>query len=153
MAVSLADLAEKEVVALHAFFVGWFRGVLQDADFTACERALAADFTMVTPDGEAHDRDAVLERLYQARGTRSSTFEIEILAPRRVWSGDSAVLLEYVEQQYLGGRSTRRRSTGLFSSEPSAPRGVLWRHLQETWMDAEPGTITKVLRTGEGSSQ
>ena len=35
------------------------------------------------------------------------------------------------------GETTRRRSTALFLASPAAPRGVVWRHLQETWMEAD----------------
>ena len=48
----LAARASRRGAALHAFFVAWFRGGIGSADgFRACERALAADFRMVTPDG------------------------------------------------------------------------------------------------------
>jgi hypothetical protein len=131
---SLQELAKREVVALHEFFVGWFRGELAESAFASCEGAFAPDFRMVTPEGAVHDRAAVVERLRAARGRFPPDFSIEVIDPAPIWSADGAVLLEYVEQQYRDRRSTRRRSTALFTSEPSAPRGVYWRHLQETWI-------------------
>ena len=72
-----------------------------------------------------------------ARGSRPSPISrSSVLDPRTIWAGEGAVLLEYTEQQYRDGRTTRRRSTALFLANPAAPCGVEWRHLQETWMEA-----------------
>ena len=132
----LEQLAIDEVVALHAFFVAWLRAELSAAEFRRCESALAADFRMITPDGRAHGRDAVIGRIRAARGTAGHSFGIRIVDPRTVWSDGNAILLEYVEEQYRDGRTTRRRSTGLLTRNSLAPNGIEWRHIQETWMDA-----------------
>ena len=135
MATDLTIRAISETQQLHAFFVAWFRGQ-KDADFMRCEAALADDFCMVTPDGEVHDRTAVVERLRSAHGSFGPDFVIEIVDPRATWQSNAAVLLEFIERQYRSGQTTSRRSCGLFTDEPTAPRGVVWRHLQETWMHA-----------------
>ena len=135
-AASLEQLAIDEVVALHAFFVAWLRAEPSAADFRRCEAALARDFRMITPDGRAHGRDAVLGRIREARGTAGPAFDIGVVDPRTVWSDRDAVLLEYVEEQYRDGRTNRRRSTGLLTRNLMAPNGIEWRHVQETWIDA-----------------
>ena len=132
----LEQVAIDEVIALHVFFVAWLRGEPSASEFRRCEGALAADFRMVTPDGRSHGRDAVLGRIRDARGTAGPAFGIRIVDPRTVWSDGNAVLLEYVEEQYRDGRTTRRRSTGLLTRSSVAPNGIEWRHVQETWMDA-----------------
>lgn len=138
MASDLARRAIEEVRRLHAFFVGWFRGEAEaSAAFHDCEEAFDAGFRMVTPDGAIHARAAVLERLRSLRATAPASFSIEILEPRIVWQSGDAVLLEFVEQQYRDGMMVSRRSTGLFLPGRAAPLGVVWRHLQETWL--EPG--------------
>jgi hypothetical protein len=132
---TLADLAHREVVAMHEFFVAWYRG--EDgprADFDVCAAAFAPDFRMVTPAGVIHDRLAVLEGLRRNRGSRAGDFRIEISGVEALWQRADAVLLGYVERQYRDGRTTQRRSTAMLTPEASAPRGVVWRHLQETWM-------------------
>ena len=132
----LSALAEREVEALHEFFVAWFLGRnLADLDFSLVERVLAADFRMIAPDGSAVDRRAVIAALCDRKGTAPDDFAISILDLRPVWQAKEAVLLEFVERQYRGGRTTQRQSTALFTAESSAPRGVVWRHLQETWVD------------------
>jgi hypothetical protein len=136
----IAERASEEVYALHAFFAAWFRGIADaPADFVVCEAALAPDFRMVDPDGGVHDRAAVLGRLRAARGSAPADFSIDILEPRAVWASADAALLEYVERQYRDGRMSSRRSTALFTADATAPRQVVWRHLQETWTGATSG--------------
>jgi hypothetical protein len=131
------QLAFEAVTALHAFFVAWFRdkgGAV--SDFSRCEAAFAPDLRMIGPDGRAHARDAILRQIRDARGTVGEDFNIRILDGRTIWADGNAILLEYVEEQYRDGRTTRRRSTALLSRALQAPHGMEWRHLQETWMDA-----------------
>jgi len=139
----LAGKANREVEALHQFFVAWFLG--EPADFTACEAAFAPDFRMVTPDGAVHERAAVVARLRAARASAPADFTIAIVEPRVAWQTADAVLLEYVERQYRDGRTSMRRASGLFTGETAAPRGVVWRHLQETWI--APGEDSIQMRT------
>ncbi len=134
---SLADLAWQEVVALHAFFETWLRESESVMDFSEVEAAIGRDFRMISPDGKIEEGEAVVSWIRGARGSRGSDFRIVASDPRAIWAGDSAVLLEYTEQQYRDGRTTRRRSTALFLASPAAPRGVEWRHLQESWTDVE----------------
>jgi hypothetical protein len=132
---SLVDQAWREVVALHAFFESWLReGGHAGLDFSEAEAAIGRDFRMVSPDGTIGDREEIVSSIRGERGTREPDFRIIAVDPKAVWAGDGAVLLEYTEQQYRAGRTTRRRSTALFLADPAAPRGVVWRHLQETWM-------------------
>jgi len=132
----IAEVAWQEVVALHAFVERWFRSGAEAPDFTECERALGPDFSMIGPDGEMHGRDAILERLRRARGAYPVDFRIEVLDPAVIWARGDAVLMEYTEQQYRDGQRDARRSTALFLASAAAPRGVEWRHLQETWIEA-----------------
>ena len=135
MAGGLAQRAVREVIELHDFFSVWLRrDTAATGDFARCENAIAADFRMVTPEGEMHLRAEVIERIRSMRASVGSDFRIQILQPSVVWQRDDAVLLEYIEQQYRDGRETNRRSTVLFIDEPTAPCGVLWRHLHETWI-------------------
>ena len=131
--LDLAARAIAEARDLHAFFVAWFGGA-GDADFRRCEAALAPDFRMVTPDGRLHERPAVIDRLQAARGSAAGDFAIEIVQPAVAWRAGHAVLLEFIERQYRAGRTSDRRSAGLFTDQPGAPNGVVWRHLQETWI-------------------
>ena len=128
----LAELAAREVVALHEFFVAWFRPG-PAPDFRACEGAFHPDFRMVTPEGRMLGRAEIIQGIQASRGRLAASLTIDILDSRTLWQEGDAALLAYIEQQYREGRTTRRRSSALLLRAASAPRGILWRHLQETW--------------------
>jgi hypothetical protein len=132
MAVDLAELAAREVVALHEFFVAWFRPG-PAPDFRACEGAFHPDFRMVTPEGRLLGRSEIIQGIQASRGRLAASLTIDILDIRTLWQEGDAALLAYIEQQYREDRTTRRRSSALLLRAASAPRGILWRHLQETW--------------------
>ncbi|HWT96116.1 MAG TPA: hypothetical protein VN229_00820 [Terriglobales bacterium] len=143
----LLDQARREVIELHDFFMAWFRPVTVETaalELRRCDEALAPDFRQIAPDGQVHARDPLLQRLAAARGCRPDGFVIEVEDIRPVWQNDAAILLDYVERQYChepskaGAASgeTRRRSTAFFTLSTTAPQGVAWRHLQETWLQA-----------------
>ena len=131
---SLGAAAAREIKELHAVFVELYCS--RSRDLSRCSAAFSAHFEMVTPDGKNHDRAGVLLALERAKAP--ADFSIEISHIRTLWEDQNSVLIQYVEQQYRDGKTSRRLSTALFEAEAKAPCGVLWRHLQETWMqDAE----------------
>jgi hypothetical protein len=121
--------AMTEVRSLHKAFEDLFTG--RSRDLSRCTRALATDFSMVAPDGSRRDRNGVLAALSVAV---SAEFRISIKDLTPIWEAEDSVLLQYVEEQYRDGTTTRRLSTALFTAEAGAPCGVVWRYLQETWM-------------------
>ena len=126
----LAAAAAREVEMLHAAIVELFTG--RSRDFSRCAAAFAPDFEMATPEGERVGRAAILARFERARA--QADFCISIADIRTIWETSNSVLLQYVEQQYRDGETTRRLSAALFEAKPQAPCGVVWRYLQETWM-------------------
>lgn len=147
----LAEQARREVIELHDFFMVWFRPVTAETamlDLDRCAAALAPDFRQIGPDGQVYLRDILLQRLAAARGCRPAGFVIAVEDIRPIWQNDAGILLDYVERQYclepskadaVSGETrgeTRRRSTAFFTLSTMAPQGVIWRHLQETWLQA-----------------
>ena len=126
----LSTAAAREVEELHAVFVELFSG--QSRDLGRCAAAFSEHFEMITPDGKNHDRAGVLLALEKAKAP--SDFRIDVSHIRPLWEAQTSVLIQYVEQQYRDGKTSRRLSTALFEAEPKAPCGVVWRHLHETWM-------------------
>jgi len=122
--------AMTEVRSLHEAFEELFTG--RSRDLGRCASALAMDFSMVAPDGSKLDREAVLGALSAAAASPDFRIRVKDLSP--IWEAQDSVLLQYVEEQYRDGRTTRRLSTALFTAEARAPCGVVWRYLQETWM-------------------
>jgi hypothetical protein len=132
--IQLVKLARNELVALHAFFVEWMRQTPSEMDFTLCEAAFAADFRMVSPSGAVKGRAEVMTRLRNARSSLPADFSITISDIHPIWRNRNTIFLEYVEQQRDSGRLTRRRSSALLTRDARAPRGMVWRYLQETWI-------------------
>lgn len=122
--------AAEEIRSLHRAFMDLFTGAARD--FSRCEAAFAPDFAMVGPDGRHLDRATIMKGLHAA--TAAPGFIIEIHDIRLVREAGDSVLLQYVEQQYRDGKTTRCRSSALFTAERMAPCGVVWRYLHETWM-------------------
>jgi hypothetical protein len=126
----LAAAAGREILQLHAGFVELFTG--RSRDFSRCSKVFAPDMRMVTPEGVRAGRQAIMAALAAARA--APDFRIAISDISCIWESDNSVLLQYVEQQYRDGGTTRRLSTALFGAKAEAPCGVVWRYLHETWM-------------------
>lgn len=133
----VAERALKEVVVRHQSFVDWFRGDGKDALFADIERSFAPGFRMFAPCGTMMKRDLIVEALKAERAARVATFDIIVDAPEVVWSNDTSALVTYIERQSGGGEETARRSTALFTRDDGAPCGVVWQHVQETWITNE----------------
>lgn len=135
MSERMADLAIRECVELHEFFRAWLtphNGLkLDPARF---ERAFDPEFRLVGPDGGVRDRAAIVGWLHDLKEGRGADFRMEVSDFRPVWQQGDAILLEYVETQYLQGKTTQRQSTALLKRAPDAPIGIVWVHLQETWL-------------------
>jgi hypothetical protein len=98
------------------------------------ERAFAPEFRLVGPDGRVRARETITAWLHDLSGGRGADFRMAVSDFREVWSQGDAILLEYVETQYLQGKTTQRQSTALLRRAPDAPIGIAWVHLQETWL-------------------
>ncbi|WP_192384841.1 DUF4440 domain-containing protein [Mesorhizobium silamurunense] len=137
---SLLARASAEVVDLHRFFVDWFDKRRADkADFSRFERVMGEDFFMVVPSGQLLDRDAVLGYVRASRGSFDGDFAISIEDIRPGWQAGNVIVLTYVEAQRRAGQASLRRSSAVFTPNSSAPNGVEWRHLHETWLQIPGG--------------
>ena len=127
----LASAAAREIVELHALFVELFTG--RSRDFSRCEAAFSPKLEMVTPGGRLVQRSQIIQALKGATARADFRITIHEIAPLREDAG--SVLLRYIEEQYRDGETTRRMSIALFETASDAPLGVVWRYLQETWID------------------
>ena len=103
---------------------------------TLFERAMGADMHMIPPSGAVLARDQVITHVRANRGAFDDDFAIEIADIRPAWQAGDAIVVTYIEKQRRAGKATARRASALFTGNPSAPNGVEWRHLHETWMQA-----------------
>ena len=79
-------------------------------------------------------RDAVLGYVKASRATLDGDFTIAIEDIRPAWQAGDVIVVTYVEAQQRAGKASRRRSSAVFTPNSSAPNGVEWRHLHETWL-------------------
>ena len=130
--MSLAADARREVQVRHDFFAAWFTGRADEAAMAEAAQAFAPDFGRIGPDGAIFDREATLAMLRGAR--REAGFAIRTDLGQTVEIAGGLVRVTYDETQHLGGTSSVRRATALFSADARAPCGALWRFVQETWI-------------------
>ncbi|MGX8009442.1 hypothetical protein ACVDG8_010750 [Mesorhizobium sp. ORM8.1] len=137
---SLFSRASAEVVDLHRFFVDWFVAARADTvDFGRFEAVMGEGLTMIAPSGAVLDRDAVIDHVRQSRASCDESFAIAIEDIGPGWQAGDMIVVLYVEAQLRGGKHSRRRSSAVFTVNSSAPNGVEWRHLHETWLQMPGG--------------
>lgn len=132
--MDLISRAQAEVVNRHKFFVEWFTGRADEAEMERSVSAFAPDMLMIEPDANTIGQAEVVAMLRSARGKRPADFEIrvDLIAARQI--GNDVALVVYDEHQVIDGEKSARRSSALFTADPDAPEGVVWRQLQETWI-------------------
>jgi hypothetical protein len=132
---SLFSKASAEVIDLHRFFVDWFVAARADTvDFDRFERVMGEGLGMVTPDGKVLARAAVVDHVRTSRASCDDSFAISIEDIRPGWQSADTIVVFYVEAQKRAGKHSRRQSSAVFTTSSSAPNGVEWRHLHETWL-------------------
>ncbi|WP_027163894.1 DUF4440 domain-containing protein [Mesorhizobium sp. WSM1293] len=132
---SLFSRASAEIIDLHRFFVDWFVAARANTvDFGRFERAMGKDLSMVAPDGQILDREAVVDHVRASRASCDDGFAISIEDIRPGWQDADTIVVLYVEAQLRAGKHSRRQSSAVFTTSSSAPNSVEWRHLHETWL-------------------
>jgi hypothetical protein len=128
----------REIEGLHRFFEDWFLGRCPNerASFARCADALGPGFVQIDPEGRERHRAGLLKALRAAHGCHAGAgFAIRIKRAKVRLTHHGLTLATYEEWQRLGQRGTARHSTALFAPAASAPLGVAWVHLQETWIE------------------
>lgn len=124
---------EDEVRQIHAFFERWYAGTAEADELERLD-VLDESFRMIAPDGRSHTADEVCSAIEADYGRRSIQIEI-----RNVWVHPFSPVGMYEEWQTTDGQVTGRISTAVMVEDPSAPNGLRWVHLHETWLpDARP---------------
>ena len=138
----LAAAVLAEIDGLHRCFVAWFLGDCPKsrAGFARIADALAPGFVQIDPAGRERRRAPLLALLRAAHGGRAGeAFAIGIVGPKVRLVHRGLALATYEERQRSGATVTRRRSSARFAAARTAPEGVAWLHLQETWIAAPVG--------------
>ncbi|WP_227268810.1 hypothetical protein [Roseobacter weihaiensis] len=131
----LLTMAETEIRKRHEFFVDWYRATAAPDAMEDCAASFAPDFRIIWPSGGSMDRAPLLQALKDARGSTGNEFEIRIDINHAVQLSDALCLITFDEHQETAKGPNSRRGTAIFSRDARAPNGVLWRYLQETWIE------------------
>ncbi len=132
---SLFQQASAEVLDFHRFFEGWYDAATADSiDFGRCERTFGQAFHMIPPTGRVFDRAQTIELIRANRASFHGDFSIEISDIRASFETADTIVLTYIEAQSRAGKFSRRQASALFTASSSAPNGVEWQHLHETWL-------------------
>jgi hypothetical protein len=122
----------REIKRLHDTFVALYTG--DTTDFTRVDAALAEDFEMVTPDGTTVEREAVLSMIRErADSYAPGAFDIEIRNVALVAAEEQMTACRYEEWQTTPDGEEGRVSTAVFRADSTAPGGLSWVSVHETW--------------------
>jgi hypothetical protein len=136
--MQLAEACEREVVTLHEFFEDWFAGRVEKDDdaFDRVRDALGDEFEMVVPSGRTVGRGSVITGIWDVHGrdAGSDSHEIRVEELRVRYVREDLCLVSYEEWQRGPDEETGRQSSALFQHAETAPNGVEWLHLHETWL-------------------
>lgn len=128
----MEENCRREVDELHRFFEDWLTGAAE-GNLERCESALAKDFEIVWPSGNRMKRHELLDALGDRYG-ESADLQIRIdnFSVRVVGEGLCVATYEEHHRREEGDRG--RLSSALFRRRDSAPHGVEWVHVHETWL-------------------
>ncbi|MEV4164750.1 hypothetical protein [Nonomuraea dietziae] len=129
--LTLADACRAEIVRHHRVIEDWLTGRGARADLPAFADAHTPAFTLITPDGEALPLPRVLAMIEAAYGA-VPTLAISIRDVTVVASAESFVVATY-EEHHGGQNASVRRATVVLVRDTTAPHGLRWTHLHETW--------------------
>ena len=136
--MTLTDACLAEVHEFHEFVEAWLAGraTRDDETYERAHAVLADDFEIVSPSGERRSRATLLDELEAAHGLHADSsppFEVDVREVRHRYTAGELCLVGYEEWQRVDGDETGRVSSALFRRDETAPNGVEWLHLHETW--------------------
>jgi len=124
---------QREIVELHQFIEHYFLGKVDSLE--RMSSVLGSDFSMVTPHGDKRDRAVTLDAMRAGFG-HASSLSITTRDHRLVLESPELLVCEYVEAHELADHGNARQVTVVFSVDPQAPNGLVWRRVHETWAEA-----------------
>jgi len=125
---------QDEVLELHEAFERWFRREGGQESMDRIRKAFHEDLSYIGPGGGRVGRDELLRRLQDMRGAMPD-IHIEVSALEELHRIGDWLVATYHETHRRGEETTLRSTTVIFKVDPSAPRGVRWLHVHESWLE------------------
>ena len=131
------DEVAAEISRLHQFFIDWFNGVVPKTaeEFEQFSSATADDFVIIPPSGQMIGIKQLAQGLFDAHNQRPG-LDIEVKKMKIQHQMGSFYLATYEEWQLEKGETEwkGRVSSALLREDESAPAGLRWHHVHETWL-------------------
>lgn len=119
-----------EIEEQHALLDTWFRD--GEGAFDRFEAAVDPGFTIISPSGDRATAPEIIEVVRSGR--RRAPEQTIVTTDHELLAEDAElVVARYVEHHRTRTVSTARWSTVVFRRDPSAPNGVRWLTVHETW--------------------
>ena len=123
-----------EIIQLHEFFEAYFLGTVPEDDLSRMDAALSPGFTHLGPHGAVTDRAGTIAAV-RAGYAHTQSLEITITEASVLAESDGLIVCRYVENHALTAGSNHRWSTAAFVPDDSAPNGLAWVTVHETWVE------------------
>lgn len=137
MAPPLESLVREEIEDLHAFFVGWFSGTLEQSVFDSAFMArMDPELVLIPPAGNVLELDELEAGLRKGHGANPD-FRIAIQNVRVLRSWDHHVLAIYEEWQRGARQSTPSNNGRVATVLFRRSERLTWLHVHETWLPPE----------------
>ncbi len=142
-------MIEDEIRTLHVEFERWFWG--RSTSLERVENALADEFLFIGTNGRVVPRHDLMEGIRAAAGSYEGpeSFAIEVAEVKVVWHRGRLVSASYLEIHRDASNTTTRQSSVVFEVDSTAPDGLRWMSVHETWLELPPDSP----RTGADSSR
>ena len=127
---SMDDLVRTEIATMHDRFERWFNDG-DEAAIAGVEGALAPGFVMVSPAGRLEERGDLMMALRSSGARRPIELATRVLRVEALGEGRSMAVYEETQREKEQTRTIV--STALFERTDSAPGGVRWLHVHETF--------------------
>ncbi len=121
----------EEIDELHRFFEAYFLGT--ESSIERAEAVFAPEFSFVGASGTESDRDNTLQMIRDGHA-HTSNLTITTSDHRLVLQTADVIVATYIEHHQLSEGINHRLSTVVFVPDPTAPNGLLWKHVHETWI-------------------
>jgi len=118
----------QEIDELHAFFE-----VGTESSLDRVEAVLAPDFSIVGPHGVESDRETTMQMLRDGHA-HATHLSITTSGHRLLHQTEDIVAATYIEHHELTDRENKRLSTVVFVRAATAPNGLHWLRVHETWI-------------------
>jgi hypothetical protein len=127
-----------EIVELHDLFTAWLDGTTPAGELEAVLARTAAtqepEFVFITPGGQTLPREALLDDLRTAHGSRPG-WRMWVENARLHAAHGELTVVTYEEWHRLAdGTVTGRATSAVLRAKPGTPNGLSWLLVHETWL-------------------